>query len=52
MTDILTYRLPYGIIGNIANSLFVARKLQQIFNFRKQKTIELFGDYTKATAGI
>lgn len=51
MTDILTYGLPFGIIGNIANSVFIASKLQQIFNFRKQKTIELFGDYTKATAG-
>lgn len=51
MTDILTYGLPMGIFGNIANSVFVARKLQQIFNFRKQKTIELFGDYTTATAG-
>lgn len=51
MTDILTYGLPMGIFGNIANSIFVARKLQQIFNFRKQKTIELFGDYTATTAG-
>lgn len=51
MTDILTYGLPMGIFGNIANSVFVARKLQHIFNFRKQKTIELFGDYTTATAG-
>ncbi|KIO75712.1 SRPBCC domain-containing protein [Pedobacter lusitanus] len=51
MTDILTYGLPFGFFGNIANRLFVARKLQQIFNFRKQKTIELFGDYTIATAG-
>lgn len=52
MTDLLTYGLPMGIFGNIANSIFVARKLQQIFNFRRQKTIELFGDYTTAaTAG-
>lgn len=48
MTDLLTYGLPMGIFGNIANSIFVARKLQQIFNFRRQKTIELFGDYTAA----
>ena len=52
MTDLLTYGLPMGIFGNIANTIFVARKLQQIFNFRRQKTIELFGDYTAAaTAG-
>jgi len=46
MNDILTYGLPMGVFGNIANSIFVAAKLQQIFNFRKQKVIDLFGDYT------
>lgn len=47
MKDILTYGLPMGILGNIANSVFVAGKLQQIFDFRKQKVEELFGIYTK-----
>lgn len=46
MNDLLTYGLPMGFLGNIANSVFVAGKLQAIFNFRKQKVIELFGDYT------
>lgn len=45
MNDILTYGLPVGIFGNIANSVFVAGKLQQIFDFRKKKVNELFGDY-------
>ncbi|ETZ20488.1 SRPBCC family protein [Pedobacter sp. V48] len=45
MTDILTYGLSMGLIGRLANSIFVADKLQQIFNFRKQKVIELFGAY-------
>lgn len=45
MNDILTYGLPLGILGNIANSVFVAGKLQQIFNFRKQKVEALFGTY-------
>jgi len=48
MNDILTYGLPMGFFGNIANSVFVASKLQQIFNFRKQKVIELFGDYKES----
>nr|WP_068888505.1 SRPBCC family protein [Pedobacter panaciterrae] len=47
MIDILTYGLPMGIFGSIANNIFVADKLQQIFNFRKQKVIELFGAYTE-----
>jgi len=48
MNDILTYGLPMGIFGNIANSLFVASKLQEIFSFRKQKVTALFGAYTNA----
>lgn len=48
MSDILTYGLPYGIFGRMANKIFVANKLRQIFKFRKQKIIELFGDYPVA----
>lgn len=51
MTGILTYGLPMGIFGTMANSLFIAAKLQHIFDFRKQKTIALFGDYTAAATG-
>lgn len=47
MSDILTYGLPMGIFGRMANSLFVAGKLQQIFDFRRKKVIELFGDYAR-----
>jgi ligand-binding SRPBCC domain-containing protein len=47
MNDILTYGLPMGILGNIANSIFVADKLQQIFDFRKQKVEALFGIYSR-----
>lgn len=46
MDDILTYGMPMGIFGQMANSLFVAAQLQQIFEFRKIKVIELFGDYS------
>ncbi|PTS93690.1 hypothetical protein DBR11_24760 [Pedobacter sp. HMWF019] len=44
MHDILTYSLPLGILGQIANSVFVANKLQQIFIYRKEKIKELFGE--------
>lgn len=46
MNDILTYGMPMGIFGQMANGLFVAAQLQQIFEFRKQKVVELFGDYS------
>lgn len=45
MNDILTYGIPMGIFGKMANSIFVASKVQQIFDYRKKKVIELFGDY-------
>lgn len=45
MNDILTYGLPMGIFGKIANHIYVANKLQHIFSYRRKKVIELFGDY-------
>jgi len=49
MSDILTYGLPFGPIGQLANSIFVGNKVKEIFEFRKKKVIELFGDYTTAS---
>jgi ligand-binding SRPBCC domain-containing protein len=46
MTDIVHYRNPLGILGNLANSLFVQKQLQQIFEYRIQKVEELFGKWT------
>jgi ligand-binding SRPBCC domain-containing protein len=45
MQDILTYGMPYGILGRGVNRLLVAKKLQHIFHFRKEKILNLFGDY-------
>jgi ligand-binding SRPBCC domain-containing protein len=45
MTDIVHYRNPLGVLGNIANTLFVKKQLQQIFEFRIQKVEELFGKW-------
>ena len=45
MIDIVDYKLPLGILGRIAHTLFVKRQLNQIFNYRYNKLIELFGDY-------
>ncbi len=43
MEDIIDYKLPLGIIGQLAHPLIVKRKLLQIFNYREQKLQELFG---------
>lgn len=42
MKDILTYSPPFGILGNIANSLVIENKIKQIFDFREKKLKEIF----------
>ena len=43
MTDIVHYKLPFGCLGDIANTLFVKKQLQGIFDFRWKKVEDLFG---------
>lgn len=43
MTDIVTYKPPFGIFGSLANALFIKRQLHSIFRFRTRKIEELFG---------
>jgi ligand-binding SRPBCC domain-containing protein len=45
MEDIVHYRLPFGILGQIMHPIIVKPQLDKIFEFRKQKLIELFGEY-------
>lgn len=45
MTDIVHYKNPLGILGRIANALFVKQKLKTIFDFRYKKVEELFGKW-------
>lgn len=34
MTDEVTYGIPFGFLGRLANSLFVERELRRIFDYR------------------
>ncbi|MCZ4245692.1 SRPBCC family protein [Pedobacter punctiformis] len=43
MRDILHYSIGWGPLGLIANNLIVAKKINDIFNFRRKKVEELFG---------
>ncbi|MFT3682135.1 MAG: SRPBCC family protein [Ferruginibacter sp.] len=43
MTDIVHYKIPYWLLGDLANTLFVKRQLEAIFDFRRKKVEELFG---------
>lgn len=42
MTDIVHYKLPLGILGDIANAILVKQQLKKIFDFRYKKVEELF----------
>ena len=43
MTDLVHYRLPFGFVGNLANTLLVKKELGKIFAYRYGKIVELFG---------
>lgn len=43
MTDIVDYKLPFGIIGDIVQPFLVKPRLEHIFNYRNEKLEELFG---------
>jgi ligand-binding SRPBCC domain-containing protein len=45
MIDIVDYKLPFGLLGRIAHPLLVKGKLNEIFEYRYNKLIELFGNY-------
>ncbi|NOU61178.1 SRPBCC family protein [Marinifilum caeruleilacunae] len=40
MKDIISYKPPFGILGAIANNLFIKSKLNEIFDYRR-KVLEL-----------
>ena len=52
MTDIVHYKLPLWVLGDIANSLFVRSQLRQIFDFRFKKAAELFGPWPGDTPEV
>lgn len=42
LVDKVSYKLPFGILGNIAQVLFVKKQLRGIFEFRSKQILELF----------
>lgn len=45
MEDIVHYKVPMGILGQMAHPFLVKPKLEEIFAFRKKKLVELFGEF-------
>ena len=44
MKDIVTYQPPLGFLGDIANSILIKNKLEEIFKYRNKILDELFGN--------
>ena len=49
MEDIIDYKIPFGILGQLVHPLLVKKQLKQIFSFREQKLIERFGVLNNST---
>ncbi len=45
MTDIILYELPFGILGDIAHSLFIRKKIENIFAYRQNILSKKFNPY-------
>lgn len=45
MEDIIDYKLPFGILGQLLHPFLVKPKLEEIFNYRTQALENLFGKY-------
>ncbi len=50
MEDIVDYKLPLGFIGQMVHPFLVKPKLKEIFEYRKNKLIELFGSHSNPKA--
>ena len=46
MTDIVHYEIPFGFIGRWANTLFVRRQLERLFQYRFEVVEKMFGVYS------
>lgn len=44
MEDIVSYKPPFGFIGDLANSLFIRKKIEEIFAYRKIAVEKKFGN--------
>ena len=44
MIDSVFYQLPYGVIGSLVHKLWVKTMLDEIFDYRVRRLVELFGE--------
>lgn len=48
MEDIVDYALPLGVLGQWTHPFLVRGKLEEIFNFRRERMLEMFGPFPEA----
>jgi len=42
MSDIVSYKPPFGVFGKIANTLYIRKQLDQIFEYREKALLNKF----------
>jgi ligand-binding SRPBCC domain-containing protein len=42
MNDLVHYKVPLGVLGNIVNRLLIRQQLKEVFDYRYKKIDELF----------
>ena len=45
MEDLIDYKLPFGILGQLVQPFLIKPKLEEIFDYRTKKLEELFGKF-------
>ena len=45
MEDIIDYKVPLGILGQLVHPILVKPKLEEVFNYRREQLEALFGTY-------
>jgi ligand-binding SRPBCC domain-containing protein len=48
MTDLIHYQPPFRLLGAMANSLVIRRRLDETFDYRKKKIVELWGAFPES----
>lgn len=51
MRDRVEYAVPYGPLGDLLHALFIRRTLKRIFDFRRERTREIFARPADVAAG-
>jgi ligand-binding SRPBCC domain-containing protein len=45
LEDVIDYKVPLGWLGQLVHPFLVKPKLEEIFNYRQEKLLELFGEF-------